>query len=48
VVAGQPDRYFLQGPGGGRDLGDDIGAPGLGFDHLLQAADLALDLAQPP
>jgi hypothetical protein len=44
VVADQPNGHFLQGPGGGGDLRNDVGAPGVGFDHHLQAPDLALDL----
>jgi hypothetical protein len=30
VVAEQPGRYLLQGPGGRGDLGNDIRAPGVG------------------
>jgi hypothetical protein len=48
MIAEQPDGNFLQGPGGRGNLGDDIGAPGIGLGHFLQAADLAFYLAQPP
>src|SRR6516165_2874776 len=48
VIVEEADGYLLQGPGGRGDLGDHIGAPGVRVDHLLQSADLPLDLAQPP
>src|SRR5436190_1456889 len=48
VIVEQADRHLRQGAGGRADLEHHVGAPGVGFDHLLQAADLAFDLAQPP
>src|SRR5215470_14731674 len=47
VIVEQPDGYFLQRASGGGDLGHHVGAPGIGLDHPLQAADLALHLAEP-
>src|SRR5262245_19004492 len=41
-------RHHLQGPDGRADLDHHIGTPAVGLDHLLQAAVLALDLAQLP
>src|SRR6516225_729380 len=48
VIVEEADGDLLQGPGGRGDLGDHVGAPGVCVDHLLQSADLPLDLAQPP
>jgi hypothetical protein len=48
VIVEQADGYPLQRPGGRGDLDNDVGAPGVRFDHPLQAAYLALDLVQPP
>lgn len=47
MIGEQPDRYLLQGPGDRGDLDHHVGTVGVGVDHLLQAADLALDLAEP-
>src|SRR5215831_4594364 len=48
MLVEQADCHLLQRPGDRADLYHHIGAPGVGLDHLLQAADLTLDLAQPP
>jgi hypothetical protein len=48
VVAQQADSDFLQSPGRGRNLGNDVRAPGIAIDHSLEATDLALNLLQPP
>ena len=43
----RPKRDRLQGTVHGADLGEDIDAVLVLFDHLRDAADLALDAAQP-
>src|SRR6516225_2090965 len=48
VLAEHADRHLLQGPGDRADLDHHIGAPGVSLDHLLQTADLTLDLPQAP
>ena len=47
VVGEEPGRHFLQSPCDRRDLDHHIGALAASLDHLLQAADLALGLAEP-
>ena|SRR5215831_832660 len=44
VIGQEPGGDFLQGPGRGSDLDYYVGAPGVGLDHLLQAAHLASTL----
>jgi hypothetical protein len=48
VVAEQAGRDFLQRPRGRGNLGDHVRALGISLDHFLKAADLTLDLAEPP
>src|SRR5216684_3304511 len=48
MVLHQAQRHRLQRPGRRRHLGQDVDAVLVVLDHLLQAADLALDAAQPP
>src|SRR5487761_231250 len=47
VVLEQPQRHRLKRPRRRRHLGQDVDAVLVVLDHLLQAADLALDAAQP-
>jgi hypothetical protein len=47
VVVEQSDRDLLQCIGRRRDLGQDVDAVIVVLDHALEAADLALDPAEP-
>src|SRR4051794_2133118 len=47
VIFEQAEADRLQGLRDGADLGQDVDAVGVGVDHLLHAADLPLDAAQP-
>src|SRR6478672_2328576 len=47
VVLEQAQAHRLEGLRDGADLRQDVDAVGVGVDHLLHAADLPLDAAQP-
>src|SRR5215472_2043765 len=47
MIVEQADGHLLQCPGRRTHLRDHIGAPAVVLDHLLQPADLTLDLAEP-
>src|SRR5207249_8543898 len=47
VIGEQPEGDALEGGPGRVDLGQDVDAVAVLFDHLLDPSDLALDAAQP-